>query len=703
MRIASQAERMYLCSQNKKETMKAYILLTTLLLSIPSFASAGEPDSDSIPQKSVSLDEIVITSYKEHKNLQEVPASVSLVSAKDLKQNNIVDFKEISASIPNLYFPDYGSKLTSPLFIRGIGSKLTPSVGLYVDGVPFFDKSVFDFDMNEVSRLEVLRGPQSTLYGRNTMGGIINVYTKNPLDYQGFNFRQMTANYGQTEFAGSYYGKISDKVGYSVSSKYKHNDGFFTNKYNGEKVDDLNHISSKAKLQWRNDSGLNGLFFANYEYTDQGGYPFGVFNPEDNKVSDVDYNEYSYYRQGVLTSGLTLSYPFRYFTLKSVTGYQHLKDRQAIDQDFTEAAKAYAVQTQRQNQFSQELEMRSNSHQRWTWLNGIFGFYNTNKRAVYYLSRKNYKEPSYGLAVYHQSTINNLLFKRLSLTLGVRLDLEKDKQDYKVYTLTENPTLTSQMNDSKSFAQFTPKFSLQYQFNHTNMIYATTTRGYRTGGFNVSFDDEAERTYSPEYSWNYEVGSKFAMFHNRLSGGLSLFYIDWRHQQIAHMKANKLGQYLTNAGRSYSKGVELSLQARPIDPLSLQFSYGYTEAKFKEYIYNETDYSDNYLPYVPEQTLMLSGNYTLNLRSRYVDRLNFSAQYVGTGRHYWSENNAVAQGFYGLLNGKVSASKKNLTVDLWIKNATSRKYNIYLFQTNSNYFAQKGKPLTFGTTIAFAL
>ncbi len=680
--------------------MRAYTLLTTLLLSTTSFAATIVPDS--IPQKSVTLDEIIVTSSKENKGLKEMPASVSLLSAGDLKRNNIVDFKEISSAIPNLYFPDYGSKLTSPLFIRGIGSKLTPSVGLYVDGVPFFDKSVFDFDMNEVSRLEILRGPQGTLYGRNTMGGIISVYTRNPLDYQGFNFRQMTANYGQTESAGSYYGKISNKVGYSVSSKYKHNDGFFTNDYNGEKADDLNHISSKAKLQWRTDSGLNGLFFVNYEYTDQGGYPFGAVNTETGKVSDVDYNEYSYYRQGVLTSGLTLSYPFKYFTLKSVTGYQRLKDRQAIDQDFTEKAKYYIVQTQQQHQFSQELEMHSKDHQKWTWLNGVFGFYNTNKRAVYFLNRKDYKEPSYGLALYHQSTINDLLIKKLSLTVGVRLDLEKDKQNYKVSTLAKAPTLVSQLKDSKSFTQFTPKVSLQYQFNSTNMIYATTTRGYRTGGFNVSFGSENERTYNPEYSWNYEAGGKFAMFQNRLSGSLSLFYIDWRHQQIAHMEANKY-QYLTNAGRSYSKGVELSLQARPIDPLSLQFSYGYTEAKFKEHLYNGADYAGNYLPYIPQQTLMLGGDYTFHFRSKYVDRLNFSAQYVGTGRHYWNEANTMKQGFYGLLNGKVSASKRNLTVDLWIKNATSRKYNIYLFQTGSNYFAQKGKPLTFGTTIAFTL
>ncbi|MEZ5005626.1 MAG: Plug domain-containing protein [Bacteroides graminisolvens] len=127
-------------------------------LVFPSYLLAAVTVPDSTSRKSVMLDEVVVTSYKEKKTLREVPASVSLISLGDLNKKNLVDFKELSSYIPNLFLPDYGSKLTSPIYIRGIGSKLTPSVGLYVDGIPFFDKSVFDFDMNEVNRVEVLRG-----------------------------------------------------------------------------------------------------------------------------------------------------------------------------------------------------------------------------------------------------------------------------------------------------------------------------------------------------------------------------------------------------------------------------------------------------------------------------------------------------------------------------------------------------------------
>ncbi len=682
--------------------MRFYFLLSALLLSTISFANTTESDPDSIPHKLISLDEVVVTSYKEKKSFKEIPASVSILSINELNRSNITDFKEISSYIPNLYFPDYGSKLTSPLYIRGIGSKLTPSVGLYVDGIPFFDKSVFDIDMNEVNRIEILRGPQATLYGRNTMGGIINIYTKNPLNYEGLNFRQTIANYGQIESSGAYYGKISEKVGYSFSSKYKYNDGFFTNQYLGQKVDRSNHIATKGKLQWITDGGLEGLWAVNYEYTDQGGYPYGLYNQNTGVINDADYNSYSSYRQGVLTSGLTLSYTFPYFVLKSVTGYQNLNDKQAIDQDFTSQANTFVIQTQRQNQFSQELEMRSKNNNRFTWVNGIFAFYNIANRTVLYTTQKDYKEPSYGLAFYHQSTIKDLLLKHLSATLGIRMDIERDKQGYKVWTLKDgNKTLNSQLNDKMSFTQLTPKLSLQYQFDKNNMAYATTTRGYKTGGFNVSFTSDDERTYDPEYSWNYEVGGKVSMFDGKLQSDLALFYIDWRHQQISHKIPT--GQILTNAGQSYSKGAEFSLKAQPISQLNLQFSYGYTEAKFREYLYGSDDYSDNYTPYVPRQTIMLGGSYTFNFYSGYIDHLMVSAQYTGIGKQYWNEANAVSQSFYGILNGKVSAVRKNLTIDLWIKNATSKDYAAYLFQLGTKYFAQKGKPLTFGTTISFTL
>jgi Outer membrane receptor for ferrienterochelin and colicins len=164
--------------------MNKFIFLTICILSFGLQLHAEEVDT--LNSRSIFLDEVVVQSFKQNKSYRMEPISASAFSSTGIVNRNITGIKEFSALVPNLFIPDYGSKLTSPVYIRGIGSKINaPSVGLYVDGIPYFEKSAFDFDFSEIDRIEVLRGPQGTLYGRNTMGGIINVFTKSPLEWQG--------------------------------------------------------------------------------------------------------------------------------------------------------------------------------------------------------------------------------------------------------------------------------------------------------------------------------------------------------------------------------------------------------------------------------------------------------------------------------------------------------------------------------------
>ena len=144
--------------------------------------------ADSALLRMIELEEIVIKASKDNVTYKSIPASVSVISSLSVAENQIQSLSDISAMAPNFFMPDYGSKLTSPVYIRGIGSRInSPSVGLYVDYVPYFEKAAFDFDFFDVKRIEVLRGPQGTLFGRNTMGGIVNIVTASPMDYKGTN------------------------------------------------------------------------------------------------------------------------------------------------------------------------------------------------------------------------------------------------------------------------------------------------------------------------------------------------------------------------------------------------------------------------------------------------------------------------------------------------------------------------------------
>lgn len=700
-----------------------------LLLLLCASAHISAVENDSIIRQSIVLDEVIVTSSKETKSIKEMPASVSYIPLKEIQNRNITSIKDISSYVPNLFIPDYGSKLTSPVYIRGIGSKINaPSVGLYVDQIPFFEKTVFDFDFSEIDKIEVLRGPQGTLYGRNTMGGLINVYTKSPLNYEGTMFSFSEGNYNQLQASGSHYGKFNDNFGYAVSGNYKHSDGFFNNSFNNKKVDALNAGSGRIKLRWKKGTRLDANLLANYEYSDQGGYPYGIYDKTTGETADPNYNDYSFYRRGIFTSGLNINYSFDNFILKSVTGYQHFDDKQAVDQDFTTKDTYFATQTQRQDMLSQEFEIKSKGNKRYTWINGIFAFHQGafNKVNLYYqkdaviamklagekFTAKVYDTPTDGFALYHQSTYKDLLFKGLSATAGIRFDYEKSKLDYDFKeTMLETTSQKDAFISDLNFSQFTPKFSLQYQFNPLKMVYASVTKGYKTGGFNTSFETNKDRSFDPEHSWNYEMGSKMSFFGNRINAEVALFYIDWKNQQITHTLTSGTGSMLKNAGKSESKGIELTLEGKVCKGLQLQVSYGYTEAKFKDYadsikntagVYEPINYKGNYLPYIPRHTVAVGADYTMNLSSSILDQLVFSAQYTGTGKLYWNEKNLASQNYYGILNGKISVRKGGLMVDLWIKNATSQDYNAFYFESGKS-FAQKGRPMTFGTTLSYTI
>lgn len=691
--------------------MYKYLVAFLIIFLIHASAKAG--DIDTLHVKQVDLEEVVVRSFKQNKSFRNTPISVSSISNLSIQKKNITDIKDFSATIPNLFLPDYGSKLTSPVYIRGIGSKTNaPGVGLYVDGVPYFERATFDFDFNEVDRIDVLRGPQGTLYGKNSLGGIMNVYTKSPFKYVGTNIKLSAGNYGNIQAAMSHYGNVNQVFGYSVSANYRHTNGYFTNvnpdPTASDKVDKANSTSERIRLSWRITPRLDLHLVSNIDYSMQGGYPYAPYDEQGN-WGPINYNDYSSYERFMSTNGFTVDYKGEHFLLNSQTSYQYFDDSQRIDQDFTPASIYFTHQTQKQNMFSEEVNVKSPGNARYKWLFGLFAsFQNINREvAMNYMQKdsisdKFYKVPTFNLAVYHQSTFDDLLIDNLSLSAGIRYDIEQVRTRFNFYSNAHDVICTT-MNEkrSRTFSQITPKVSLQYNFSPEKMIYGTVTKGYNAGGFNTSFLLNEDPAFDPESSWNYEAGTKLALLNNRIRTEISFFYIDWRNQQVTQVIPG-LGNRINNAGKSTSKGIEASLQAKLLRNFNLQISYGFTHATFKEY--NKTDkisYAGNYLPYVPSHTFSAYGDYTIDMHSSFLRHLILSAQYTGAGRIYWNEANSASQSYYGVLNGRVSfVTHRFITFDVWIKNATNTTYDAYYFETGGLKLAQRGKPLTFGANLA---
>lgn len=665
-----------------------------------------------------TIDEVSVVGFKQDR-ASISPVSQQAIGERFIENNQLMGIRDLSGMIANFYMPDYGSRQYSPIYIRGIGSRVnSPSVGVYVDGIPYFDRTVLDMDLFGVSKVEVLRGPQGTLFGRNASAGLINVFTRSPLDYQGTSARVSYGSYNDLLVAASTYNKVSHNFGLSLAANYHHTDGFLTNTFLNNKADRMDNGTIRLGAAWKPTERWTSRFTATLDLTRQNGYPYAPYDPQTGILQPIAYNRESSYRRLVGTLGMSWRYDADGWSLNSQTAFQHNNGRIEVDQDYSPQDIFAVKMPHRQNQISQEFTLRSTNDSRYQWIVGAFGFHQQDHFTVYTtrIASKLYevnqnKLPTMGFAFYHVSTFN--IVKGLWASAGIRFDWEKNslKNFSKKIKLTDpnEPPILKPLDPkdgwqitgfdaSRIDRQITPKFTLKYQFTPFRMIYATVAKGYKAGGFNAVRETDADYAYKPEHTWNYELGAKWSFLKGLLAFEASAFYIDWQHQQLS-VTVPALGNVVRNVGHSNSKGFELALNATPLPSLSLQASYGYTYAKMLEARMGVgKDYSGNMLPLVPRHTLSFNANYVVNNLGRIADKLMFNANLTGVGPLYWREDNAVKQSFYTLLNLKAALTRGIFTLEVWSRNTLATHYLTYYFVAPKP-MAQKGKPFTIGTTL----
>lgn len=791
-----------------------------LLLAMALFASnyAMADKTYTIPEdttKVIDIEEVVvIASPKETSKLRQLPSSVSLISQKDMQANHITSLKSASSIVPNFFMPDYGSRLTSAMYIRGIGSRInTPAVGMYVDNIPYLDKSAFDFNFYDIERIDILRGPQGTLYGRNTMGGLVKVHTRSPFSYQGTDLK-LSYGSGNNHRSASltHYHRISERFAFSAGGYYEGADGFFTNSYLNKKVDDMQAGGGRIRAIWFASDDWKLDFNVNYDYTDEGGYPYyytGYVGPSFGSDMDlldkIAYNRESTYRRGLLNTGLNIEHQAENFIFNAVTGFQHLNDRMHMDQDFSPSDTYTLEQKQRINSISEEITFKSKPGKAWQWTTGLFGFYqnmNTNGPVIFYKDGINFLNttingyfpdlsqmgmsmnlgikndnlnipstmdtPSWSTAVFHQSTFH---LGNWELSAGLRLEYEKMQMDYNSHASTlfdyslSSRMMPIELKDLKAdyqaigklkndYTQLLPKAAIKYNFDSKNNLYASVSKGHRSGGYNVQmFSDIVQNglqnsiktsikngvaeklngfaqmgmpatvigmingmmeqylttsdinvaestTYKPEYSWNYEIGTHLNLFNGKLQADFAAFYMDTQDQQIAKFAESGLGRITVNAGESESYGVEANLVASLNKNLQLNASYGYTEATFVKYnAGKDEDYSGNYVPFVPRHTMNIGGSYSFYFNNSWAKSLTLGANATGAGKIYWTEANNVSQDFYTSLNGYISLKTQSVQIDLWGRNLTDNEYTTFYFETMGRGYEQRCKPLQVGVDV----
>jgi outer membrane receptor protein involved in Fe transport len=693
-----------------------FVLSVTLLYFSLIFAGNPSDSDDNYNHDDVELMELVVSASRTQTKLKEIPSSVSVLTSVSLETNEMNTLSNASSFIPNFYMPDYGSKLTSPVYIRGIGSRINaPSIGMYVDNVPYFEKAAFDFDFFDVQKIEVLRGPQGTLYGRNSMGGLINITTKSPMDYQGTHLHLSVGNYGLYKVNAGHYQKISDKLGYSMSVNYLHQDGFHSNIFFNEKVDELDSYGLRLKVQYLISDRWSLDFSSNVDQSNQGGYPYALYNKATQTDGFVNYNQKSGYDRYLMSNALKLKYVAADWELTNTLSYQFLNDNQQIDQDFGADSVYFAGQLQKQHNLANEMIVESSINVRYNWLVGFFTFiqdagntvnidsYKTPSPEgnVYMWYQKRYLPVTSGAALFHQSTYK--LIPRLNLSGGVRFDYEQSKMHYQYEgkkagtELAPTDTIYPTLRDMVLL----PKLGIAYEMNDNANLYASYSTGYKPGGFNTTFEKPEHLVFRKEISHNFEAGMKAEIF-NHLYTDFSLFYTNLINQQIYRTAPSGRGSYLDNSGFSNNKGVEITLQNKTFHGFEGMIAYGYTHAKILEYILNDSvNHNNHFTPYVPRHTLSIQGTQNIKLReNKWIDLIKLNVLYNQTGELYWNLSNNLKEDRYGILNAKLVFIRDNVQFDIWGKNLTNTHYHAFLFESGTNAYTQAGKPMQIGVNLS---
>lgn len=657
----------------------------------------------------INLQEVEVNDFKVNRH-NLVPIARTSIGQLRLDNTETVSLKELSAVIPNFFMPDYAARTTAAIYIRGVGIKSDgTAAAFYVDGVPYYEPITFETDLSDIASVEVLRGPQGTLFGRNSLGGLVNIHTLTPFDYQGTKVKVGYGNHNDFRVSGSTSQLISKYFGISAGATYHHNGGYFHNAYDGSKTDKMDETEEHLGFAWKpNDYWLFRLK-SRLAYSDQGGYSYSPYNTEDGTLSPISYNRPSGFRRLVSSTGLSAEYTGENVSVSSQTSFQYLKSHQYVDQDYTNDDKTYLVGDRHQNMLSEEITAKSNNDSRYQWVTGIFGMYQNTNRGVTNshpsaenFSYSRYHQPYSSFAIYHQSSYN--IWRGFSASAGLRFDYEHTHSQYTRSTTDLKKGTTkvgTEFDKSMDFTQLTPKFALQYLTTTGNKYYAMVTRGYKPGGFNRSIAEEAEQEYDPEYSWNYEIGTHLSFLDGKLSIDADLFYIDWRNTQLTFTYPG-IGTITTNAGHADSKGGELTVSATPVEGLRFDVSYGYTYARFLSYHKSDKlDYTGNRLPMVPENTFSANVNYTKR-NLGWLDKFMVNAGVNALGSICWAEDNVVRQPFYAVANAKVAFTKGIVTWEVWAKNLTSTKYFANLMTVSTGSYAQQGKPFTIGTSVALS-
>lgn len=687
----------------KQHTLYASLVFALcFILGLTGKALADEGEK---PQQTYQLPTITVTADKRTSDVQKTATAITVITADKIEDANMDTIQDVVMSVPNLNVAN--SMGMAYMSFRGIPTSVATGSNpliMYIDGVPTDTYFSMDAPLMDIERVEVLRGAQSAIYGKNAMGGVINVISRKPDNEWRAALNSEYGSYNAHTFSGMVSGPIvEDILSFSVSGMYKASDGYMdyvnTKKSNAEQS-----ARFKGQLRFTPTDSTEFNFHANY--TQKRNDAFNTISGID-PTFDASGNPDDYLHDDIWNLALLAIIDFDYLTAESVTTYRNNNRYYTNDMAWMSNADVQnggigmvpigpfmtdTIDTGRNSntvEFTQEFRLKSpDDKSGFTWLFGLFGGYiDANMKdlwtdvtttaipgvmpSMFMALRQPNRQYTYDYAIFGEVMYPFADAFKVTLALRGQHTRKKIQTESNMIMLGMTTNLAT-YEEEETWSEVLPKLVVSYNLTDDAMIYVGVNRSFLPGGFNsVSMFPNAEIAYDAQTAWNYEIGTKTEWFDNRLIVNVVAFYSDIQYLQIFQLNPASNTYEAYNAGIVKSYGVEIDAIARIYPGLDAEFSFGYTHAEFEDYKRGNQDFSGNRTPFSPDYTASFA------LQYRHETGLFVRGEALHFGPMYWDEANDYKRDSITLLNARIGYEYEEFGVYVYGNNLGNVEYLDY--------------------------
>ena len=734
-----------------------FLLLLASSLCMPFAAHAQNAPAQSTAEAAeIDNGDIIVTARKRDESLQEVPLAITAFGSREIKSARIERLSDVAKLTPGLNFtPLFGAQNQLPI-IRGAAQTFGAlNVGVFLDGVYLSGKASVDLELNDLERIEVVKGPQSALYGRNTFAGAINYITRAPSAVPEVRGEITGGDNGLFKVAASASGPITDTLRVRVGGFYRDHSGYYRSAIDGGRVDKSENYGGILTFELKPSEPVTITLRGSYSQENSGqppssvirnnsapgrpaGSPAGtvrnllyigdvpeiprdgvVVNTRESLISGAYGQQQTTYRTNLkieIDSGPAIFTSLTSFD-KRDTSFTFDGDNTICDRaggcpnfgfpfvaaiPFGKSDFGTSSSTGYSRDVAQEIRLASPGGTNFDWLLGAYYYDNKSSftdRSLNPLTQAN--KDTFGFPLQTTTTKSMAVFgsatfrptETFNLTAEIRYENEAQRFTQSPTNGTPSMTIPSRrvFDLKENFEFVTPRFIADWKPSDTMMLYASVARGAKTGGFNTNLNVfDAQRTYTPETSWNYEVGAKTDFLDNRLRFNIAGYYTDWQDQQVACQNPISAGgsstqrTYVCNVGQAEIFGIETDFVARIGEIFTISGNYTWTNAKYREFVdaslaatlilagLPPLDFDGKRLPYVPEHKFVVSPRLNVPLGATGWEAEG-RVDLVHQSRSYVRADNFQSFGPKTVLDLRLGASKDQFGIQFFVNNLLDDK------------------------------